>query len=339
MQGSAAAGCHNDVQTVQRASFLLVPWLVACGVARGDEPRVVAGQPGTGTGTGTGSASGSASGLGVVDRGIWSDLDDRVTIDLPAGLDAARVTATIDPDRKLLVLAVDGWPVKPYPLAGDTTLAVGERRLPLRARDRAELAPLLRADNLRVAPVPAAADHDRDGLPDALDVVLGARKTVLNGDAYVSGYHRLAYPGGDVPRTIGVCTDVIVRALRNAGVDLQVELQRDLRRAPKAYPMVKRAGDANIDHRRVKTLLPYFLRHLERHTTALDDARDPLRPGDVVFFDTFPDRAGPDHIGIISDRPGPSGLPLVVNNWTDGTVTTEMDLLGWVPVMYRFRLR
>jgi hypothetical protein len=229
--------------------------------------------------------------------------------------------------------------VKPYPLDGAATLVVGEHRLALRPGDRAELAPLLAADRLRVAPARAATDRDRDGIPDPLDVVIGARKTVLNGDAYVSGYHRLSYPMGDVPRTIGVCTDVIVRAMRNAGVDLQVELQRDLRRAPRAYPMVKRAGDASIDHRRVKTLLPWFLRHMDRRAAALDDPADPLRPGDIVFFDTFPDRAGPDHIGIVSDRVGASGLPLVVNNWTEGTVTTEMDLLGWVPVLYRFRLR
>src|SRR6185436_7664707 len=99
----------------------------------------------------------------------------------------------------------------------------------------------------RVRDAKRGGDRDGDGIPDALDVLIGARKTVLNGDAYVSGYHKLSFPMGDVPRDIGVCTDVIVRALRNAGLDLQVELQRDLRRAPRAYPMIRRAGDANID--------------------------------------------------------------------------------------------
>jgi uncharacterized protein YijF (DUF1287 family) len=55
-------------------------------------------------------------------------------------------------------------------------------------------------------------------------------------------------------------------------------------------------------------------------------------------MDTFPSRSGPDHIGIISDTIGPNGLPLVINNWTNGTVTSEMDLLTFVPVLYRFRL-
>ena len=62
------------------------------------------------------------------------------------------------------------------------------------------------------------------------------------------------------------------------------------------------------------------------------------RPGDIILMDTFPNRAGPDHIGILSDRVDDQGLPLVINNWTDGTVVAEMDLLTFVPVLYRFRL-
>jgi uncharacterized protein YijF (DUF1287 family) len=102
--------------------------------------------------------------------------------------------------------------------------------------------------------------------------------------------------------------------------------------------MVKGSGDANIDQRRVGTLLPYFRRRWESHTARLDDPRDPLRPGDIILMDTFPNRSGPDHIGILSDRLDGQGLPLVINNWTDGTVTAEMDLLTFVPVLYRFRL-
>jgi uncharacterized protein YijF (DUF1287 family) len=58
----------------------------------------------------------------------------------------------------------------------------------------------------------------------------------------------------------------------------------------------------------------------------------------VLFMDTFPSRSGPDHVGIVSDTIGPAGLPMVINNWTNGTVTAEMDLLTFVPVLYRFRL-
>ena len=264
--------------------------------------------------------------LGVCDKGIWSDLDAQVQLDLPAHLSSDRVTAISDKKHGVLVLSIDGFPRKAYPL-------------PLRPGDRAELEPLLTDSNLHEGQ--AAHDRDDDGIPDPLDILIGAKKEVLNAESYTEAaedYISMKYPGGDVPRHIGVCTDVIVRAVRNAGLDLQKELHEDIRRAKAAYPMVKGMGDASIDQRRVGTLLPYFQRHWEQHTAKLDDPKDPLRPGDIILMDTFPSRSGPDHIGILSDRVDDQGLPLVINNWTDGTVVAEMDLLTFVPVMYRFRL-
>jgi uncharacterized protein YijF (DUF1287 family) len=277
--------------------------------------------------------------LGVTDRGIWADLDDRVQLALPAGLGPDRVRATIDDAHHVLILYVDGFPAKPYPLGGDSPLAIGDLALRLRAGDRDELAALLTPANTARGADPRWGDRDGDGVPDPLDVLLGATKTALNGDAYTEGYVSISYPNGDVPRTMGVCTDVIVRSLRNAGLDLQRALHEDIARAPGSYAgRVKGRGDPSIDQRRVGTLLPFFRRHLEAHTVALDDPDDPYRPGDIVFMDTFPSRSGPDHIGVVSDRRDDQGLPLVINNWTDGTVTTEMDLLTFVPVTHRFRL-
>lgn len=265
--------------------------------------------------------------LGVTDKGIWSDLDTQLQLALPPGLSAARVSATIDRDRKLLVLSVDGWPTKPYPF-------------PLRDGDKTELAGLLNDKNTKDGATPAARDRDRDGIPDPLDLLMGAHKTRLNADAYTEGYVSMTYPMGDVPREMGVCTDVIIRALRNAGLDLQQAVHEDIKRAPRAYPMVKGGkGSSSIDHRRVKTILPWFKRNMDARTAKLDDPDDPLRPGDIVFMDTFPSKSGPDHIGIISDRIGDDGYPVVINNWTNGTVTAEMELLGWVPITHRFRIR
>jgi uncharacterized protein YijF (DUF1287 family) len=277
--------------------------------------------------------------LGVPDRGIWSDLDDRIQLALPADLAPARVSARIDERHQVLVVSIDGAPRKVYPLGGPAPLAVGDRTLALRPGDRAELAALLAPERLTAGP--SAHDRDDDGIPDPLDALIGAKKTVVNADAYTleaRDYIAMRYPMGDVPRTIGVCTDVVIRAVRNAGIDIQSELHDDIRRAPAAYPMVKGMGDPNIDQRRVGTLLPYFLRHWERHSARLDDPADPLRPGDVIFMDTFPSRSGPDHVGIVSDSLDGHGLPLVINNWTDGMVTAEMDVLTFVPVLYRFRL-
>jgi uncharacterized protein YijF (DUF1287 family) len=277
--------------------------------------------------------------LGVTDKGIWPDLDDKVQIALPGGVSAGHIGARLDDKHHVLVLSIDGVTRKVYPLGGPARLAIGERTLELRPGDRAELAKLVVADRLTTGPSPH--DRDDDGIPDPLDLLIGAKKTVVNADAYTpqaEGYISLSYPMGDVPRTIGVCTDVIIRAVRNAGIDIQKELHDDIRRARAAYPMVKGTGDPSIDQRRVGTLLPYFKRHWELHTARLDDPDDPLRPGDIILMDTFPSRPGPDHIGILSDRLDDQGLPLVINNWTDGTVTAEMDLLTFVPVLYRFRL-
>lgn len=274
--------------------------------------------------------------LGVSDKGLWNDLDDKVQLALPAKLSKERVSARVDAERKLLVLSIDGFPRKAYPLGGSATLTIGSRTLQVRPGDREELS-LLAPDRIADGVIDRARDHDRDGIPDPLDVLIGAKKTVLNAAAYTEGWTDIRqYPGGDVPRNQGVCTDVIVRAVRNAGVDLQKELHEDIQRARAVYP--KNAGNWQIDQRRVLTLLPYFQRHWERRTPKLDDPTDPLRPGDVIFMDTFPKKSGPDHIGIISDTIGESGLPLVVNNWTNGYSTSEMDLLPFVPVLHRYRL-
>jgi uncharacterized protein YijF (DUF1287 family) len=277
--------------------------------------------------------------LGVVDRGIFSDLDPKVQVELPAALSPAAARAIIDRGHHLLVLYDRDWPVKVYPLGGASQLAVGSHRLALRPGDRAELAPLLgpaRVRELAAGQSAPPGDDDRDGIPDPLDVLIGGYKNSINAAVYSGGYLQLDFPDGDVPRDMGVCTDVIVRALRNAGLDLQADLQREIRRAPRAFPMVTRPN-AHIDHRRVKTVLPYFERRWDRRRTATGDPDDPLRPGDVIFMDTFAGKPGPDHVGILSDHIGPSGLPLVINSWTDGFRAGEMDLLGLVPITHRFR--
>ena len=279
--------------------------------------------------------------LGVNDRGIFSDLDARLQLALPAHLDPSRVHALYDATRRVLVLYEGAWPIKAYPVRENagSVLELGSQRMGLRAGDHAELSPLLSASNVHVLATnaePPPGDRDGDGIPDPLDVLLGAHKTALNADRYDGRYERIDYPLGDVPRSIGVCTDVVIRALRNAGIDLQQAVHEDIQKAPKAFPGVSRPNP-NIDHRRVKSLLPYLQRHFEAHSGEPNES-DPYRPGDIVFMDTFPNRSGPEHVGIISDQHNTAGLALVINNWTDGTVTSAMDLLGMVPVTHRFRV-
>ena len=270
-----------------------------------------------------------AESVGCVDIGIFSDLDTQVRLDLPRGLDKSRARTVHDAAHGVLVLYVGDRPVKVYPFQRE-----------LRAADKAELAGFFDGRPTRTLAAgekPAPGDRDGDGIPDPIDVLLGAKKLLLNGADYIEGYKHVGFPNGDVPREMGVCTDVLVRALRNAGLDLQAELHADIGRAPRAYPMVKKRNPS-IDHRRVKTLLPYFRRTFDKHGADPRDAGDPWWPGDILFMDTFPSRPGPDHVGIVSDKIGPSGLPLVINNWAPGSEDSEMDLLPFVPVTERYRL-
>ena len=80
---------------------------------------------------------------------------------------------------------------------------------------------------------------------------------------YDGSYRRIPYPGGDVPASVGVCTDVVIRAYRSIGIDLQVKVHEDMLEAFGAYPQSwGMAGpDSNIDHRRVPNLQTFFLRH------------------------------------------------------------------------------
>jgi uncharacterized protein YijF (DUF1287 family) len=266
--------------------------------------------------------------LGVSDRGVYADLDAKVQLAAPS---EKSLTALVDSRHSLLVVYADGWPSKVYPLAPGTDL---ESRL--RPGDRAELVGRVRETReLAANESPPPGDRDGDGIPDPLDVLIGAKKTVLDGASYDDGYFVLGYPNGDPPRDKGACVDVVVRAARNAGIDIQSELFEDARGALSVYGLSK--PDRNIDHRRVRSAIVYFRRHWEARSASYEDTKDPVRPGDVVFLDTFENRPGPDHVGVASDAKGESGHPLLINLWTFGYTTRPMDLLGAVPVTHRFR--
>jgi uncharacterized protein YijF (DUF1287 family) len=278
------------------------------------------------------AAAARAAEPGVHDVGIFSDLDARVRVAPPARVAEPRLR--VDEAHHVVVLYDGDVPLKVYALVlpaavGPSASFVVLARLA--AADAAELRPLV-TNRTFVEPADARADADGDGIPDALDILMGARKLALNKAKYTEGYYQLAYPNGDVPRDVGVCSDTIVRAYRNAGIDLQRRVAEDVRAAPKAYPGITKPN-ASIDHRRVKTLLVWFQRHVPQVQGGAP------RAGDVVFLDTFPSRAGPDHVGIVSDRLAPSGQPFVINNWTVGYVEGEMDLLPSIPVTHRFRWR
>jgi uncharacterized protein len=167
----------------------------------------------------------------------------------------------------------------------------------------------------------------------AQQLIASARRQVGVTVAYDPAYSRLAFPGGDVPRARGVCTDVLIRAYRDAlGVDLQALVNADMRRAFDTYP--KRWGlarpDANIDHRRVPNLQTFLARKgAARPLTG--NAAD-WAPGDI-FTSMIGGRL--PHTGIVSDRRGVGGRPLVIHNIGRGA--QEEDALFAYPLTGHYR--
>lgn len=172
-----------------------------------------------------------------------------------------------------------------------------------------------------------------DQLPFARAVAQGAEARTLKPEVYDPAYRVIGYPMGDVPDDRGVCADVVVRAFRNAGVDLQVLVHEDMRRAFAAYPRAwgLKRPDRNIDHRRVLNLERFFTRR---------GARLPLSttPGDYLEGDVVSWRltgSGLPHIGVVSTRTSARGVPLVVHNISAGSQLEDV-LFAW-PLAGRFR--
>jgi len=167
--------------------------------------------------------------------------------------------------------------------------------------------------------------------PDAL--VVAAREQVGVTLGYDPAYRRLSYPNGDVPLATGVCTDVVIRALRLQGLDLQQAVHQDMRANFRLYP--KNWGlsrpDSNIDHRRVPNLMTWFKR--QGWTLAPGQDAERYRPGDIVTWDLG---GGLTHIGIISDRQAGSGVPLVLHNIGRGT--QEEDILFSFKITGHYRI-
>jgi len=157
-------------------------------------------------------------------------------------------------------------------------------------------------------------------------ILLGARAEAKNATHYDASYQVMAYPGGDVAPDRGACTDVVVRAYRNAGIDLQVLIHEDMKAHFSKYPQLwgLKGPDANIDHRRVPNQMRFFERHGQ--SLPLDHPGDPnlWQWGDVVYW-RFSN--GLEHCGIVSDRRNHEGIPLVIHN---ACICREEDaLLRW----------
>lgn len=151
---------------------------------------------------------------------------------------------------------------------------------------------------------------------------------------YDPSYQSLAYPGGDVPMERGVCSDVVVRALRGLGFDLQKEVHEDMKAHFSAYPKLwgNRRTDRSIDHRRVPNLRKFFSR--KGWSLPVSQSAKDYLPGDIV---TCTVAGSLPHIMIVSDRKSEDGTPLIIHNI--GAGTQEEDSLFAFPLTGHYRLK
>jgi uncharacterized protein YijF (DUF1287 family) len=180
---------------------------------------------------------------------------------------------------------------------------------------------------LKRAPLPAELEGFLSRLAAA------ALERTRHQEVYDGSYRGISYPGGDIPDDRGVCTDVIIRAYRKLGIDLQKEVHEDMSAHFPLYPRLWGLArpDSNIDHRRVPNLMVFFKRRGE----ALPITRNPAdyRPGELVCWDLG---GGITHIGIVADRKSPDGRRyLIVHNI--GAGPRLEDILFDYPIIGHFR--
>lgn len=165
-------------------------------------------------------------------------------------------------------------------------------------------------------------------------LVAAAREQTMQRVTYDGSYRRIGYPGGDVPAHLGVCTDVVIRAYRALGVDLQVLVHEDMSRRFSAYPTIwsLRKPDRNIDHRRVPNLQAF----LTRQGAALVVSQSPrdYRAGDLVTW-SLPGNL--PHIGIVSDRRVEgTERPMILHNIGAGPVEDDILFAYRITGHYRY---
>ena len=177
------------------------------------------------------------------------------------------------------------------------------------------------------ARVLAAPNRRKIVLQPTVGTRIAAAARTQIGTRYTQDYFVLKYPNGDPPRELGACTDVIIRALRPVGYDLQKLIHDDMTRHFNLYPRKYglRRTDKNIDHRRVPNQRVFLARFAQKLTREVSPrALSQWRAGDLVYWKLA---GGLDHCGVVSDRRAPGGAPLVIHNL--GGCREEDALTAW----------
>jgi len=168
-------------------------------------------------------------------------------------------------------------------------------------------------------------------------LVNAAIARTLHNIRYDGSYFSIAYPNGDVPNDIGVCTDVVIRAYRSLGVDLQKRVHEDMKLNFSAYPSKRIWGlthtDKNIDHRRVPNLQVFFSRNGE--ILPISKRKQDYQPGDIV---TWKLTGNLPHIGIVvGDSVSETTNPLIVHNIGSGPKKEDVLFDYKITGHYRYR--
>ena len=179
------------------------------------------------------------------------------------------------------------------------------------------------AEHFNIETVLSEMDYNGNGTDDYTDILLGAKVDAMNHPTYNATY----YEGGYPPDDIGVCTDVVWRAFRNAGYSLRDMVDQDIKARSESYPKVEKP-DKNIDFRRVRNLRIFFEEHAISLTLDINEIAE-WQPGDIVIFEDD------KHIGIISDKRNKDGQPYVIHN--GGKPNREEDYLSKSTVTGHYR--
>ena len=161
--------------------------------------------------------------------------------------------------------------------------------------------------------------------PNLKLVIDGAIDQIGKTTSYDASYQKLEYPNGDVPIETGVCSDVIVRAFRKGGIDLQKDVHEDMKDNFSAYPTRwgLKGADANIDHRRVPNLQTYFTR---KGKSLTGGSSETFLPGDIITWDLG---LSTEHVGVVVNVwYKPEHRYLIVHNIGAGTRMEDV-LFAW----------
>lgn len=169
----------------------------------------------------------------------------------------------------------------------------------------------------------STVDFNKNGKDDYLDFLIGALKDARNHPKYDGSYVEGGFPSSD----IGVCTDVIWRAFKEAGYNLREMIHQDIVLYPDDYPHIS-SVDKNIDFRRVQNLHIFFNKYGISLTLDKDEIRE-WQAGDIVVFNND------KHIGLVSDKRDKNGVAYIIHN--GGQLNREENYLKKADIMAHFR--